>query len=105
MGKAQSKHDERDDEVLQKAKRIIEEKGVMGAQDVMREKLEGWRDVKVKIGVTGFTGVGKSSFINAFRGYGYFDYQYLSYFGILCSCDSRGDINEAEFFFFERTIL
>ena len=78
MGTAQSKHDECDDEELQDAKRLLEEKGVVGADDVIREKLEGWRNVNVKIGVTGSSGCGKSSFINAFRGYGHFNYQYLS---------------------------
>ncbi|XP_028404392.1 interferon-inducible GTPase 1-like [Dendronephthya gigantea] len=34
----------------------------------MKEKLENFRDVQIKIGVTGTTKVGKSSFINAFRG-------------------------------------
>jgi ribosome biogenesis GTPase A len=33
-----------------------------------KAKLEEWKNVKITIGVTGFTGVGKSSFINAIRG-------------------------------------
>ncbi|CAB3999840.1 interferon-inducible GTPase 5-like [Paramuricea clavata] len=67
MGKAQSKDEEYSEE-FQEAKRQIEEKGVAGAQAMMRETLIGWKDIKIKIGVTGNAGVGKSSFINAIRG-------------------------------------
>ena len=69
MGKAQSKHKESDDHELEEVKRLIEENGLRGVQDMMSNRLEGWRDVRVKIGVTGVSGVGKSSFINAFMGY------------------------------------
>ena len=68
MGKAQSIHKESGDDELQEVKRWFEDKGVCGVQEMMRIKLEGWKDVKVKIGVTGESGVGKSSFINAFMG-------------------------------------
>lgn len=43
--------------------------GVEGALAMMSEKLKSWSDVKVKIGVTGNSGVGKSTFINTMRGY------------------------------------
>ena len=57
MGKAQSKDEEYKSEEFQEAK--------------LREALIGWKDIKIKIGVTGNSGVGKSSFINAIRGYGF----------------------------------
>ena len=63
MGKVQSKLDESGNG---------EEKEVCEAQDMMRQRLESWKDVNVKIGVTGGGGVGKSCFINAIRGYGSF---------------------------------
>lgn len=68
MGKAQSK--ECESEELRKAKRLMEEKGIVGVQTSIREKLESWKDVKINFCVTGDSGAGKSSFINAFRGYG-----------------------------------
>jgi GTPase SAR1 family protein len=45
----------------------ITEHGASGIQKFFKEKLEGWKDVEIKIGVTGCSGVGKSSFINAIR--------------------------------------
>ncbi|XP_028405053.1 T-cell-specific guanine nucleotide triphosphate-binding protein 1-like isoform X2 [Dendronephthya gigantea] len=46
----------------------IEEHGVSGIEEFFKKKLEKWRDVEINIGVTGDSGVGKSSFINAIRG-------------------------------------
>ena len=37
MGKVQSKHDE-----LDEVKRVLEEKGVSGAQDLVKKGLDGW---------------------------------------------------------------
>ena len=68
MGKTQSKPEDSKNKELEEAKQIIKEKGVEGAQIVMREKLEEWRNVKIKFGVTGMSGVGKSKFINSVRG-------------------------------------
>ena len=68
MGKSQSKSKDCESEETQKTKRQIEKDGVEGSLAMMREKLESWNNVKIKIGVTGNSGVGKSSFINAIRG-------------------------------------
>ncbi|XP_028404197.1 T-cell-specific guanine nucleotide triphosphate-binding protein 1-like [Dendronephthya gigantea] len=44
------------------------ERGVIEAQELIKEKSTNWRNVEIRIGVIGTSGVGKSSFINAFRG-------------------------------------
>jgi putative ribosome biogenesis GTPase RsgA len=46
----------------------IEEHGVTGIEEFFKAELERWKDVEINIGVTGDSGVGKSSFINAIRG-------------------------------------
>ena len=46
----------------------IEEHGVSGIEKLYRDKLDDWKNVNIQIGVTGDSGVGKSSFINAIRG-------------------------------------
>ncbi len=46
----------------------IEEHGVTGIEDFFKAELERWKDVEINIGVTGDSGVGKSTFINAIRG-------------------------------------
>ena len=80
MGKNQSKPENQDSEEIQKTKRDIEEKGVEGALAMMREKTESWMEVEINIGVTGQSGVGKSSFINAIRGYSNFHFFVLLQF-------------------------
>ena len=45
----------------------IKEHGVSGIEKIFKAKLEGWKNVEINIGVTGNSGVGKSSFINAIR--------------------------------------
>lgn len=50
-------------------KQLVVGSGIAGMQRVMNEKLEQWREVKVNLAVLGASGVGKSSFINAIRGY------------------------------------
>ena len=68
MGETQSKPEECRRKELGKAKQIIQSEGVTGAQILMREKLEESKNVKIKFGVTGMSGAGKSSFINSIRG-------------------------------------
>ena len=46
----------------------IEKHGVSGIEKLYRNKLDDWKNVNIQIGVTGDSGVGKSSFINAIRG-------------------------------------
>ena len=43
----------------------IEKNGLDGIEEVFKAKLQRWKDVEINIGVTGDSGVGKSSFINA----------------------------------------
>ena len=69
MGKGQSKLEKSKREELEEAKRIIQEKGVEGAQIAITKKLEEWRYTRIRFGVTGMFGVGKSSFIDSVRGY------------------------------------
>ena len=45
----------------------IEKHGVSGIEEIFKAQLEGWKNVEINIGVTGNSGVGKSSFINAIR--------------------------------------
>ena len=46
----------------------IDKNGLEGIEEFFKAKLERWEDVEINIGVTGDSGVGKSSFINAIRG-------------------------------------
>jgi putative ribosome biogenesis GTPase RsgA len=47
----------------------IEREGITHAQKLMKEELEGWKTIKINLAIIGNSGVGKSSFINAIRGY------------------------------------
>ena len=49
-------------------KEYIKRNGVSGIDEFSKMQLERWKNVKVNIGITGRSGVGKSSFINAIRG-------------------------------------
>ena len=46
----------------------IEQNGVSNIHELLKEKLDRWREVEVNIGITGDSGAGKSSYINAIRG-------------------------------------
>ena len=48
-------------------KEHIQQHGVENLEPYFKKKLEEWREVTVKIAVTGVSGAGKSSFINAIR--------------------------------------
>ena len=45
----------------------VDENGVSNIEEFFKNKLEGWRDVEVNIAISGSSGTGKSSFINAIR--------------------------------------
>lgn len=48
--------------------KLIKEHGMRRAEEMIRARLEAWKDVEVKFAVTGVVNAGKSSFINAMRG-------------------------------------
>ena len=56
------------EEYLADARAYIQENGVSGIGEYLREKLNQWEKVKIRFGVTGDSGTGKSAFINAIRG-------------------------------------
>jgi putative ribosome biogenesis GTPase RsgA len=47
----------------------IKREGITRAQKLMKEELEGWKTINISLAIIGNSGVGKSSFINAIRGY------------------------------------
>ena len=49
-------------------KEYIKRNGVSGIEEFFKMQLERWKEVEVNIGITGCSGAGKSSFINAIRG-------------------------------------
>ena len=48
-------------------KGYVEEHGLSRIKEYFKTKLERWQEVEVNIAITGDSGVGKSSFINAIR--------------------------------------
>ena len=52
---------------MEELQREIDESGVSNIEEFLRKRLERWREVEVNIAVTGDSGAGKSSFINAIR--------------------------------------
>lgn len=52
---------------LEEVQAFVDKNGLSNIEEFFKKKLEGWRDVKVNIAITGSPGAGKSSFINAIR--------------------------------------
>ena len=55
-------------EDVEEFKEQVDQNGVSKVEELLKKKLERWQDVEVNIGITGVSGAGKSSFINAIRG-------------------------------------
>ena len=55
-------------EGMEEVKQYIKEHGLTGLEEFLKAKLGEWKDVAINFAVTGFTGSGKSTFINAIRG-------------------------------------
>jgi len=54
-------------EAVDEARRHVEQYGMVSLQTYMEKKLDEWKDVKVRMAITGQSGAGKSSFINKVR--------------------------------------
>ena len=52
---------------MEELQREIEENGVLNIEKFVKERLQRWKSVELSIAVTGNSGAGKSSFINAIR--------------------------------------
>ena len=48
---------------------LASQDGISKTANDLRQELQRWKEVVVKIGITGASGTGKSSFINSIRGY------------------------------------
>ena len=51
----------------------IESEGITHAQNLMKEEIDDWKNVKISLAIIGNSGTGKSTFINAIRGIKKFD--------------------------------
>jgi len=49
-------------------KELLQRTGYTGIRQKLRAVIDAWREIKIKIAVTGESGAGKSTFINSFRG-------------------------------------
>jgi len=55
-------------EYLEELEKAFQSGGVAECRKFMEEKRDGWKSIPLNVAVTGNSGVGKSSFINAIRG-------------------------------------
>ena len=53
-------------------KELFLTRGIAGVQSMINKKLGLWKEVKVELAILGNSGAGKSSFVNAIRGYDHF---------------------------------
>ncbi|XP_028404307.1 interferon-inducible GTPase 5-like isoform X2 [Dendronephthya gigantea] len=56
------------DQYMDDTRTYVNENGVTDIENFLKKKLEGSKDVKIRFGITGESGVGKSAFMNAIRG-------------------------------------
>jgi predicted GTPase len=68
MGQAQRSLNQTEQKSHNEATQFVAEHGVEGISDFYRKKVSELKDVQLHFLVTGETGAGKSSFINAIRG-------------------------------------
>ena len=53
---------------LEEVKEYVDRNGVSNIEEFFKKTLDRWQNIEVNIGITGDSGAGKSSFINAIRG-------------------------------------
>ncbi|KAJ7387307.1 hypothetical protein OS493_004290 [Desmophyllum pertusum] len=53
---------------LEEVKEYVDRNGVSNIEEFFKKTLERWQNIEMNIGITGNSGAGKSSFINAIRG-------------------------------------
>ena len=55
-------------EYKKEVEKHVKKHGVNGIEEILMANLKRWEDVEIRFGITGDSGVGKSSFVNAVRG-------------------------------------